>query len=67
MAQTDSPEETGATGKHLVRRLIDEVMNAGRLDVLNELYTPATVGAARRWIEPFVSHSQTCAWRSSRS
>ncbi|MPZ74560.1 MAG: hypothetical protein GEU74_15295 [Nitriliruptorales bacterium] len=53
MAQADSPDETGATGKHLVRRLIDEVMNGGRLDVLEELYAPESVVAARRWIEPF--------------
>lgn len=39
--------------KALVRRLIDEVMNAGRLDVLEELYAPAMARAARRWIAPF--------------
>ncbi len=53
MAQPDSADDTGATGKHLVRRLIDEVMNRGRLDVLEELYAPDSVVAARRWIEPF--------------
>ena len=53
MAQADSPDENGATGKHLVRRLIDEVMNKGRLDVLEEIYAPESVVAARRWIEPF--------------
>ena len=45
--------EDVATGKALVRRLIDEVMNAGRLEVLEELYTPGMAIAARRWIEPF--------------
>ena len=53
MGQADSSEDTRATGKHLVRRLIDEVMNAGRLDVLDAIYTPETAVAARRWIEPF--------------
>ena len=53
MAQVDSPDDNGAAGKHLVRRLIDEVMNAGRLDVLDECYAPESVVAARRWIEPF--------------
>ena len=36
-----------------MRRLIDEVMNGGRLDVLAEVYSPDTVAAARRWIRPF--------------
>ena len=53
MAQTDSPEAMGVAAKHLVRRLIDEVMNAGRLDLLDELYAPEAAVAARRWIEPF--------------
>ncbi len=39
--------------KALVRRLIDEVMNAGHVDVLDELYAPALATAARRWIAPF--------------
>lgn len=49
MAETSGPERN----KALVRRLIDEVMNAGRLDVLDELYAPALATAARRWIAPF--------------
>ena len=36
-------------------RLIDEVLNGGRLQVLDELYTPAMARAARMWIEPFMS------------
>jgi hypothetical protein len=38
------------TGKDLVRRLVDEVMNQGRLEVLDQLYTPAMAASARRWI-----------------
>jgi predicted ester cyclase len=38
----------------LVRRLLDEVFGGGRLDVIEELYTPAMAGPARRWIEPFL-------------
>lgn len=49
MAETGGLEQN----KAIVRRLIDEVMNAGRLDVLDELYTPALATAARRWIAPF--------------
>lgn len=39
--------------KDVVRRLVDEVMNGGRLDRIDELYAPSLARAARRWIEPF--------------
>ena len=39
--------------KSVVRRMIDEVMNGGRLDVIDELYTPQMAADARRWIAPF--------------
>jgi predicted ester cyclase len=44
---------TPAENKALVRRLIDDVLNGGRLDVVGDLYTPAMSRAAVRWIEPF--------------
>lgn len=40
--------------KHVVRRLIEEVMNQGRLDVIDELYATSLAPAARRSIEPFL-------------
>ena len=45
--------ESAHDGKAVVRRFIDEVMNAGRLDVLDEVYAPALAAAAREWITPF--------------
>lgn len=39
--------------KSVVRRMIDEVMNAGRLDVIDELYAPQAAPGAWRWITPF--------------
>jgi predicted ester cyclase len=39
--------------KAVVRRLIDEVMNGGRLDLIDELYSPEIAEFARRWIAPF--------------
>jgi steroid delta-isomerase-like uncharacterized protein len=39
--------------KRVVRRLVDEVMNAGHLDVVDELYTPQLAAAARGWMAPF--------------
>ncbi len=41
--------------KDVVRRLVDEVLNAGRMDVVDELYAPILAPAAKRWIEPFRS------------
>ena len=49
MTATDTLEQN----KAVVRRLIDEVMNGGRMEVLDELYAPALARAARRWIAPF--------------
>jgi predicted ester cyclase len=39
--------------KSVVRRLIEQVINGGRLEVIDELYTPQMAPAARRWIAPF--------------
>jgi predicted ester cyclase len=39
--------------KATVRRLVEEVLNGGRLEVIDELYTPELAGAAKRWIAPF--------------
>jgi predicted ester cyclase len=39
--------------KAVVRRLIEEVLNAGRMEVIDELYAPALARGARRWIAPF--------------
>ncbi len=39
--------------KSVVRRMIEEVMNGGRLDVIDELYTTEMAPGAWRWIEPF--------------
>jgi predicted ester cyclase len=42
-----------ADPKSIVRRLIEEVLNEGRLDAIDELYTPELAPGARRWITPF--------------
>jgi predicted ester cyclase len=39
--------------KTVVRRLVDEVLNGGRLEVIEKLYDPELAPAARRWIAPF--------------
>jgi hypothetical protein len=38
----------------VVRRLIDEVLNGGQLEVIDELYTLEMARGARRWIAPFL-------------
>ena len=42
-----------ADPKSIVRRLVEEVLNGGRLDVIDELYAPELAPGARRWITPF--------------
>jgi predicted ester cyclase len=39
--------------KAVVRRLVDEVLNGGHLEVIDELYAPELAPAVRRWIAPF--------------
>lgn len=44
-----------ADPKDVVRRLVDEVMNRGDIDVLDDLYAPRLAPTARRWVEPFLA------------
>jgi predicted ester cyclase len=44
---------SAAANKSVVRRLITEVLNGGRLEIIDELYAPGLAPAARRWIAPF--------------
>jgi predicted ester cyclase len=46
-ARAESPQ------KAIVRRLVDEVMNARRLDVADALCTPAMARRWRAWVAPF--------------
>jgi predicted ester cyclase len=39
--------------KAVVRRAVDEVLNAGNLDAIDELYSPAMADGVKRWIAPF--------------
>ena len=40
-------------GKHLVRRLVDEAINAQDLAVLDEICTPQFAAELRAWLAPF--------------
>jgi hypothetical protein len=39
--------------KATVQRLVEEVLNGGRLDVIADLYAPEAAAPAREWIAPF--------------
>ncbi len=41
--------------KAVVRRLVDEVLNGGRLEVIADLYAPDLAEAAYAWIAPFLA------------
>lgn len=43
-----------ADNKAVVTRLVHDVINAGRLDLVEDLFTPAAAPAAREWIAPFL-------------
>jgi predicted ester cyclase len=43
-----------ADPKAVVRRLIDEVINGGRVELIDELYAPHMAAGAHRWIAPFL-------------
>jgi predicted ester cyclase len=42
-----------ANPKEIVIRLIEDVINGGDLDLIDDLYAPGMVASARRWITPF--------------
>jgi predicted ester cyclase len=44
---------TADESKQVVRRLIEEVINRGRLDVIDDVFEPGMVAGARGWITPF--------------
>jgi predicted ester cyclase len=46
-AATGQPPTPAEQGKALLRRLIDEVINLGRLEVTDELFSPELAAAAR--------------------
>ena len=41
--------------KAVVRRMVAEVVNAGRLEAIDAVYAPRLASAARRWIAPFLA------------
>lgn len=46
---------SGDEGKALVERLVLEVVNEGRVDLIDELFSPEMADTARRWFGPFRS------------
>jgi predicted ester cyclase len=42
-----------ARNKEAVSRFVEDVMNGGRLEVIDELCTPDLAPGAKHWIEPF--------------
>jgi predicted ester cyclase len=52
-AGRDVGSQDEQANKAVVRRLVAEVLNGGRLEVIEELFAPPVAEAARRWITPF--------------
>ena len=54
MGEPAGQQQSGSDGKSVVTRLVEEVMNRRRLEVLDEVYDAQLARGARRWIEPFL-------------
>jgi predicted ester cyclase len=39
--------------KAIVRRAVEEVLNAGRMEVVDQLYSAEMAGGVKQWIAPF--------------
>ena len=50
--------------KAVVRRLVEEVLNGGHLEVIQELYAPELAAPAHRWIAPSELAFLMSAWSS---
>jgi predicted ester cyclase len=53
-AGAGAPDRAEAN-KAVVRRLVEEVFNSGRLELIGQLYSAELSGAARQWIAPFLA------------
>jgi predicted ester cyclase len=53
MERTSVSDSEQNRNKAVVRRLVDEVLNGGRLDAIDQLFSPDLVNEAREWITPF--------------
>ncbi len=49
MAETSVSERN----KEIVRRFIEEVLNGGRMEVIDDLCSPTLASEAKQWIAPF--------------
>lgn len=49
------PQGVHVIHREVIDRLVTEVMNGGRLEVIDDLYTPGLAATARRWIAPFLT------------
>ena len=74
-AESGVPQQGDTTGgasvsernKVSVRRLVEEVLNGGRMDVIDALYAPALAAEAKAWIALFGRRFPTSTWRWSSS
>ena len=53
MIEQPAQSDQLTTNKQVVQRLVEEVLNGGNLDLIDDLYTPDQAAAARDWIATF--------------
>ena len=49
--------------RDVVRRWVDELINQGDLDVVDEIYVPLLAASARQWVTSFRASFPTCTCR----
>lgn len=57
-----SVARSDAKNKPVVARAVAEVINAGNLDAVDELYAPAIAAAVKSWVAPFRNRLITTWW-----
>ena len=50
---TDTVADQLAANKAVIATLVDQVLNAGRLELIDHLFAPEVADKARAWITPF--------------
>jgi hypothetical protein len=53
LSESRFEERMSEANKAVIRRLVAEVLNGGRLELIDQLYTPDLAPAASDWIGPF--------------
>jgi hypothetical protein len=46
-------DDQAERNRHAIRRWVDEVINEGKLEVVDEIFAPSLAEQAKQWVAPF--------------